>query len=121
MHYFTGGQEKLIWRISVAPSEGAKVASRILEKQLGEVFYDWGGGLIWLALNAIDGAGSEVVRDCVRAVGGHATLIRAPDKMRASVSVFEPQTGPLKEIAKRIKNGFDPYGILNPGRMQRDF
>jgi len=33
------------------------------------------------------------------------------------VPVFEPQTGALREITARIKEGFDPKGILNPGRM----
>jgi glycolate oxidase FAD binding subunit len=53
----------------------------------------------------------------VAAVGGHAMLMRAPADVRARVPVFEPQNGTMADITQRIKEGFDPHGILNPGRM----
>jgi glycolate oxidase FAD binding subunit len=31
--------------------------------------------------------------------------------------VFEPQPGPLAALSKRVKESFDPNGVLNPGRM----
>jgi glycolate oxidase FAD binding subunit len=31
--------------------------------------------------------------------------------------VFEPQSGPLAGVSKRVKEGFDPRGVLNPGRI----
>ena len=37
--------------------------------------------------------------------------------MRAAVDVFEPQTAALRALNKRVKEGFDPKGVLNPGRM----
>jgi glycolate oxidase FAD binding subunit len=49
--------------------------------------------------------------------GGHATLVRAPDAVRASVPVFEPLAGPLAALTTRVKEGFDPLRVLNPGRM----
>ena len=49
--------------------------------------------------------------------GGHATLIRASAATRASVDVFEPQKGALAGVSKRVKESFDPKGVLNPGRM----
>jgi len=45
--------------------------------------------------------------------GGHATLFRAPDALRAAVPGFEP----VSPLERRIKEAFDPLGILNPGRM----
>ena len=30
---------------------------------------------------------------------------------------FEPQEDALAALTKRVKDGFDPKGILNPGRM----
>ncbi|MGB8525391.1 MAG: FAD-linked oxidase C-terminal domain-containing protein, partial [Rhodoplanes sp.] len=32
-------------------------------------------------------------------------------------AVFEPQPGPLAALTKRVKESFDPSGVLNPGRM----
>ena len=56
------------------------------------VLYDWGGGLVWIAANDTgDSAGAMVVREAVGKVGGHATLVRAPDHVRLAVEVFEPQ------------------------------
>ena len=54
-----------------------------------------------------------------RAVGGegHATLVRAPAAIRATVPVFEPQDAGLAALTKRIKESFDPKGVLGPGRM----
>ena len=49
--------------------------------------------------------------------GGHATLIRAPDEVRAAVPVFQPQEEALAALSARVKASFDPRGILNPGRM----
>ena len=53
----------------------------------------------------------------VAAVGGHATLVRAPAAVRAAVDVFMPQDGGLAALTRRVKESFDPKGVLNPGRM----
>ena len=83
-----------------------------------QYFYDWGGGLVWIAMPpSADDAGAALVRRAVAAVGGHATLIRAPVAVRAAVDVFEPQPAPLAAVTRRVKESFDPKGVLNPGRM----
>jgi len=53
----------------------------------------------------------------VAAAGGHATLIRAPASARAAIDVFAPQDGAVAALTKRVKESFDPRGVLNPGRM----
>jgi glycolate oxidase FAD binding subunit len=106
-----------VWRLSVAPMDGASVAAAILATTEGRVFYDWGGGLVWLSLKTSSDAAAEAVRGAVSAVGGHATLVRADADVRAAVPVFEPQPGALGELSARVKNAFDPKGVLNPGRM----
>ena len=53
----------------------------------------------------------------MRSNGGHATLIRAPAAIRAAVPVFEPQEPGLAALTKRVKESFDPKGVLGPGRM----
>ena len=112
-----GGNGRQVWRLSVPPMNGAGVAEQLTAVTGASVFYDWGGGLIWLTMDATPDAGHETVRRAVEAAGGHATLVRAGADVRNRVPVFEPQTGALREITARIKEGFDPKGILNPGRM----
>ena len=112
-----GGNGRQVWRLSVPPMNGAGVAEQLTAGTGASVFYDWGGGLIWLTMDATPDAGHETVRRAVEAAGGHATLVRAGADVRNRVPVFEPQTGALREITARIKEGFDPKGILNPGRM----
>ncbi|RAI36541.1 hypothetical protein CH341_30300, partial [Rhodoplanes roseus] len=58
-----------------------------------------------------------VMRSATARCGGHATLIRAPAALRAAVDVFEPQGGPLGLLTRRVKESFDPRGVLGPGRM----
>jgi len=105
----------VLWRISVAPTAAPGVLDRLGSK--AEVVLDWSGGLIWLALTPSDDGGAGRVRAAVAEVGGHATLIRAPDAIRARVDVFQPQPAPLAGLSARLKQAFDPHGILNPGRM----
>jgi glycolate oxidase FAD binding subunit len=81
------------------------------------MFYDWAGGLIWLTLEAADDAGAALIHRAVRAFGGHATLMRAPASVRAAIDVFAPQDRALAALTKRVKESFDPQGVLNPGRM----
>ena len=83
----------------------------------GAHYYDWAGGLIWLALPQSDDGGAARVRRATTAVGGHATLIRAPAATRAAVPVFEPQDAGVAALTRRIKESFDPKGALNAGRM----
>jgi glycolate oxidase FAD binding subunit len=107
--------DRALWRISAAPMRAHEIA-----KAVGpgcEYFYDWAGGLIWLALAAADDAGAAIVRRAVAATGGHATLIRAPAAIRAAVPVFQPQDAALAALTRRVKESFDPKGLFGPGRM----
>jgi len=111
-------REAAIWRISTAPTRGPAVTAAIAAERDARWFYDWGGGLIWLATDASDDAGAAVIRAAVKATGsGHATLVRAPETLRAAVPVFEPLPEPLMRISAGIKAAHDPAGIFNPGRM----
>ncbi|MBI2585336.1 MAG: glycolate oxidase subunit GlcE [Rhodospirillales bacterium] len=110
-----GGRQ--VWRLSVPPMAGPGAAEALARDLAGEALYDWGGGLVWLAIAARPDAGHEKVRAAVAAAGGHATLVRAADEVRARVPVFEPQAARLGQLTARIKQAFDPKGVLNPGRM----
>jgi len=106
-----------VWRISTAPAHGTDIGRVLVGRGQAEVLYDWAGGLIWAALPSSDDAQSRLVRALVAERGGHATLIRAPAAVRAAVDVFAPEPPALSALTKRVREGFDPRGVLNPGRM----
>lgn len=106
-----------IWRLSTAPTRGTELGRALLDEIDAELLYDWAGGLIWAALPAADDAHAPLVRRAIAATGGHATLIRAPAAVRAAVDVFTPEPAPLAALTKRVRNSFDPQGVLNAGRM----
>ncbi len=106
-----------IWKISVAPTRGADVVATIARKIDARWFYDWSGGLIWLAVPPEGDCGAAIVRAAIASTGGHATLVRAPDHVRGKVDVFQPLAEPLMKLTRGIKASFDPDGVLNIGRM----
>ncbi|WP_245259752.1 FAD-binding protein [Methylopila sp. 73B] len=111
-----GAPERAVWRISVAPTRGPGVVARL--GPLAEAhLYDWSGGLIWVATSAEGDAGASTLRPIVREARGHATLMRAPDAVRAAVDVFEPEAPALARLTAGLRASFDPAGVLNPGRM----
>jgi glycolate oxidase FAD binding subunit len=106
-----------VWRISVAPTKGADTVARIgLERDIRH-FYDWSGGLVWLATSEENDAGAELIQSTASSMGGHATLVRGTDALRATISVFQPQSSALMKLQAGIKASFDPDGVINPGRM----
>jgi glycolate oxidase FAD binding subunit len=109
--------ERYVWRVSTAPLRGAEIGRALAEKAGAEILYDWAGGLVWAAVPQTDDAAASLVRATVAAAGGHATLIRAPAAVRAAVAIFEPQAPALAALTKRVREGFDPRGVLNPARM----
>ena len=60
---------------------------------------------------------AEKLRQIALGHGGHATLMRAPDAVRRRVPVFQPEAAALAALTRRVKENFDPNGVLNPGRM----
>jgi glycolate oxidase FAD binding subunit len=109
--------ERPLWRVSTAPSRGAEFAAMIAIAAHAHIFYDWAGGLIWLTLDPGQDAGAALISRAVAATGGHATLIRAPASVRAAIEVFARQDPAVAALTKRVKDSFDPRGVLNPGRM----
>jgi glycolate oxidase FAD binding subunit len=110
-------RDAAIWRLSVKPSRAAEVVAAIRATRSARALYDWGGGLVWLATDLADDAGATAVRAAAKAAKGYATLMRAPDSLRAAIPVFEPEAAPVAALTRRIKTSVDPAGIINPGRM----
>ena len=108
-----------VWRIVCPPATGGALGQTLSRETGGDVIYDWGGGLIWLAVPPKPDAQAARVRSRVEDAGGHATLIRAAEDVRHHLDVFQPQGAGLAALAERVRQSFDPKNILNRGRMAR--
>ncbi len=110
-----------IWRLSVPPSDGETVVAKVLDAfPQAEWLMDWGGGLIWLSVPDTNGDSASLVRGAIAPGRGHATLLRGPAALRAAIDPMpiEPGSG---DLLRRVKHSFDPHGLLNPGRLYRDW
>ena len=115
-------QHSIVWRICTTPNAAPALLQNVQTRIAGAAgFYDWGGGLLWIELagDVPPDAGAEVIRAAVAVSGGHATLLRADADRRSEIPVFQPLGAPLAALSRRVKEGFDPGFILNPGRMQQ--
>lgn len=107
--FFGAIQEgKPLWRLAVAP--------RTPSLGLGPTLIEWNGAQRWLH-GEYDAA---ELRDVAARAGGHATLFRAPDDLKAHVGAFAPLPPALLALHRKLKAAFDPRGILNPGRLYPD-
>ena len=97
-----------LWRLSVPQTAPA------LELPF-PTLVEWHGGQRWLwaPLSALG-----QLRQCAAAVGGTATLFRAPTGAdAAAIQRFSPLQNALSGIHQGLKHEFDPAGIFNRGRM----
>jgi glycolate oxidase FAD binding subunit len=97
-----------LWRILIKPSEAPALA-RSLQLLGGDVFVDWGGGLVWYC----GPAQSAEVRSAASA--GRAVLIR--QAARPASDRFPEDTGAISRLSAALRKTFDPAGILNPKLM----
>ncbi len=96
-------QQKPLWRLSLAASSAPLTLA-------GETFLDWGGAQRWLYSDEP----ASRIRDAVSALGGHATLFRNPGEQS---EIFHPLGSLEKQLHLNLKQVFDPFGLLNYGRM----
>ncbi len=117
-----GQDQDAVWRVSVPPASGAEYIDSLKQK-IGEKagglrhYFDWSGGLIWLTLPEGEDGSHQAVREALAGIGGHATLVRGSSDLRGRLPVFQPQDLGVAALSSRVKNSFDPHGIMNPGRM----
>ena len=112
-----GGEDKPVWRISMKPSQAHHAVMALRMEAGASAFYDWQGGLAWVQMEGLDPQDDTVRAAVARFGGGHATLMRASAAVRATIPVFQPLSPAVAALSGRIKDTFDPAGILNPGRM----
>jgi glycolate oxidase FAD binding subunit len=77
-------------------------------------------GLAWLRADALDCAQIadfvSALRSFLAPTGGTLVLLKAPPALREKVDVWG-NAGDALSLMKRIKEQFDPRGILNRGRF----
>lgn len=109
-----------VWRIVCPPAAGGSIADALRREAGAELVLDWAGGLVWAAVPPSADANAAIVRHEAKRAGGHATLIRASDAIKAQVPVFEPMGEGLAALHERVRASFDPHALFNRGRMQRE-
>jgi glycolate oxidase FAD binding subunit len=97
------------WEAMPVVAEAAVPPSKLEAAVVGEA---WGGlagvGLAWVGLGASNGELGDL-RDRVRAAGGIAPVVRGPGGL-GDAPIAAPQ------VQRRLKQAFDPNGVLAPGR-----
>lgn len=99
--FFAGSEP--VWRASLK-------STAVHLEQFGEQLIDWGGAQRWVR-------GEQDVPELERYAadaGGHITLFRGGER---SSEVRHPLDSTQQRLQTRLKNSFDPDGILNPGRL----
>jgi glycolate oxidase FAD binding subunit len=77
-------------------------------------YVEWHGALRWLWAPA---EAAPALREAAQAVGGHATLFRAPVQATSEwPAVFHPLPAVQQRIQRELQKQFDPHGVFNTGR-----
>lgn len=100
-----------LWRVHLAPSRAAALTDA-LDQLHAQWFFDWAGALVWVGAPA-----SADVRATVAGMGGHAMLIRGPADLLRATPVRHPDPSGVAALSARVKQAFDPAGVLDPARF----
>ena len=65
-------RDRPLWRISTAPSKGHEIA--VLITPAAQMYYDWGGGLIWAAMPFANEPDAASIRGAVASLETAAKL-----------------------------------------------
>jgi len=97
-----------LWRLSVPYTANVDLNENS--------FIDWAGALYWMHSDKE----AEEIRQHAIEQGGHATLFKVSDNSQSIQERFTPLEAKIKQLHVNLKMRFDPYGILNYGRLYSD-
>jgi glycolate oxidase FAD binding subunit len=110
-----------ICKFSVLPDQIAGACEQA-EKLASELALDWvavvqavGIGLLRFEGDAVASA-LEPLRESLERTGGSLVVLRCPDDVRDRIEAWG-SAGSALPMMRRVKEQFDPAGILNPGRF----
>ncbi len=92
-----------IWRLSVPVTANLHCGQ-------DPFIIEWGGSLYWLNSKRP----AREMFNIAHKMGGSAMLLHGNVEGQ---DVFHPLTDAMLSLHKRLKNAFDPHGILNPGKL----
>jgi len=100
-----------LWRLSLPQTAPALQ----LPEGVAPPLVEWHGGLRWLQAAPEQG---DALRALATRAGGRASLFIASSARTEGVTtIFDAESAALASIHERLKQAFDPAGILNPGRL----
>ena len=97
-----------LWRLSVPYTANIDLNEK--------TFIDWAGALYWMHSEKK----AEEIQQHAIEQGGHATLFKVSDNSQSIQERFTPLEAKTKQLHINLKMRFDPYGILNYGRLYSD-
>lgn len=117
---FEGDGNRLVAKLSVLPSKIADTCAAAAKNFVRAtiVIQATGLGLIRGEADSTEQLSSSLaaLRESVRHLAGTMVLLDAPNELRAATDVYGPASDAYPLMA-RVKQRFDPNGILNRGRF----
>ena len=115
-----------IFKISALPTDLAALASEIQAVEIPWLVMMRGLGVTYLALLPPDRSQESLgllKKECVRIFGlsgknprGRSVLLWCPTELKSEINVWGAPSGDFP-LMQKLKNVFDPSGILSPGRF----
>ena len=103
--FFTENKNKPLWRLSVPYIANIDLNENSL--------IDWAGALYWMHSNK----DAEEIQQHAIEQGGSTSLFKTANNTQ---DCFMPLQAKIKQLHVNLKMRFDPYGILNYGRLYSD-
>lgn len=111
---FSSDPQGCIWRLAL-PCEQAVSTVELLDCP---AIYEWGGGRVFVR-TSVEKTRSQahMLRSRIAAIGGNASLLRAPLDVRSALGTFQARSAHVNRLTERVREAFDPNQVLNPGKL----